>query len=181
MKTNQLKNLLPYLKQDWNQHLKSCPGNKNIIMAWFIFKLSAFLSTFLALALCLASAHNHNIVFFCFQTCSGFVRGPPNTSPQLVTFQQDFKKGALLTIVSMAYQRGKIMVTIKILKAFAVMMWISLILWVVNTWVHWSELYNSFCFDFSYSPLYFSCRCYSSTNTRIHSHLLFKFINHTKV
>lgn len=29
---------------------------------------------------------------------SGFVRGPPNTSPQLVTFQQDFKKGALLTI-----------------------------------------------------------------------------------
>lgn len=62
------------------------------------------------------------LFFFCFQTCSGFVRGPPNTSPQLVTFQQDFKKGALLTIVSMAYQRGKIMVTIKILKAFAVMM-----------------------------------------------------------
>ncbi|KAJ7375507.1 hypothetical protein OS493_002281 [Desmophyllum pertusum] len=29
---------------------------------------------------------------------SGFVRGPPNTVPELVTFQQDFKKGALLTV-----------------------------------------------------------------------------------
>lgn len=32
--------------------------------------------------------------------CSGFVRGPPNTVPEFVTFQQDFKKGALLTVVS---------------------------------------------------------------------------------
>ncbi|XP_074623244.1 aladin-like [Acropora palmata] len=29
---------------------------------------------------------------------SGFVRGPPNTVPELVTFQQNFKKGALLTV-----------------------------------------------------------------------------------
>lgn len=28
------------------------------------------------------------------------MRGPPNTVPELVTFQQDFKKGALLTVVS---------------------------------------------------------------------------------
>ncbi|CAH3154561.1 unnamed protein product [Pocillopora meandrina] len=28
----------------------------------------------------------------------GFVRGPPETVPQIVTFQQDFKKGALLTV-----------------------------------------------------------------------------------
>ena len=33
---------------------------------------------------------------------SGFVRGPPNAVPELVTFQQDFKKGALLTVVSFA-------------------------------------------------------------------------------
>lgn len=33
--------------------------------------------------------------------CSGFVRGPPNTVPELVTFQQNFKKGALLTVVSL--------------------------------------------------------------------------------
>lgn len=32
--------------------------------------------------------------------CSGFVRGPPNTVPELVTFQQNFKKGALLSVVS---------------------------------------------------------------------------------
>ena len=32
--------------------------------------------------------------------CSGFVRGHPNTVPELVTFQQNFKKGALLTVVS---------------------------------------------------------------------------------
>ena len=75
MKTNQLKNLLPCLKQDWNQHLKSCPGNKNIIMAWFIFKLSAFLSTFLALALCLASAHNHIIVFFLLSNLQWLCKG----------------------------------------------------------------------------------------------------------
>lgn len=31
---------------------------------------------------------------------SGFVRGPPGTIPELVTFQQEFKKGALLTVVS---------------------------------------------------------------------------------
>lgn len=28
----------------------------------------------------------------------GFVRGPPETVPQIVTFQEDFKKGALLTV-----------------------------------------------------------------------------------
>ncbi|XP_068671537.1 aladin-like [Montipora foliosa] len=28
----------------------------------------------------------------------GFVRGPPNTVPELVTFQKNFKKGALLTV-----------------------------------------------------------------------------------
>lgn len=28
----------------------------------------------------------------------GFVRGPPETVPQIITFQQDFKKGALLTV-----------------------------------------------------------------------------------
>lgn len=43
----------------------------------------------------------HFISHVIYLFCSGFVRGPPNTVPELVTFQQNFKKGALLTVVSL--------------------------------------------------------------------------------